>query len=53
MHRPTPDRKRLVVNFGFGPRYGRGYIYRVIGQGTRGRHKGRLHLDPTAASWIS
>lgn len=33
----APDRRRVLFTFGVGPRYGRGLILRVEGQGSDGR----------------
>lgn len=41
------DRKRIAFEFVVGPRYGRGMVYRVIGQGKRGR------LEQEGARWVS
>lgn len=42
------DRKRVVLNYSVGPRYAGGRIYRVSGQGIRGK------LTPAdGPSWIS
>jgi hypothetical protein len=42
------DRKRVLFTYTLGPRYGRGMIFRVVGQGTTGR------LTPCAGpAWIS
>lgn len=42
------DRKRVVFNYSVGPRYAGGRIYRVSGQGTRGK------MTPSdGPSWIS
>lgn len=42
------DRARVLLTYTLGPRYGRGAIFDVVGQGTRGR------LAPGAGeSWVS
>ena len=42
------DRKRIVFNYTLGPRYGRGMVFAVIGQGAKGR------LSPTGGTmWVS
>ena len=42
------DRKRVLINYMLGPRYGRGNTYGVRGQGARGRL-----VDGEGAGWIS
>ena len=49
----SPDRKIIVLEYGFGPLYGRGFVYDVKGQGARGRNKGTLTEKPDAPMWIS
>jgi hypothetical protein len=46
----APDRERVLITYVVGPRYGRGYVLRVEGQGPE---QGRLVPDPEANSWIS
>lgn len=41
------DRRRLVLEYAVGPRYGRGRVFRVAGQGKKGR------LCPVGITWIS
>jgi hypothetical protein len=42
------DRKRVLFTYTLGPRYGRGMIFGVVGQGTKGR------LTPCAGpAWVS
>lgn len=41
------DRKRVLFEYRVGPRYGRGFTYRVVGQGKLGR------LMPDGTMWVS
>jgi hypothetical protein len=43
----TSDRRRVVVTTVFGPRYGRGLVFSVHGQGRRGR------LSLCGAGWVA
>lgn len=43
----TNDRRRVVITSVFGPRYGRGLVFDVHGQGRRGR------LSPCGAGWVA
>lgn len=45
----SPDRKTVVLEYTFGPRYGRGFVYVVESQG----HTGRLREKPDAPMWIA
>lgn len=45
----SEDRKSLVIEFSFGPRYGRGFQYMVRGQGP----SAVLAVDPNGTSWCS
>lgn len=45
------DRKRVHLDFVVGPRYGRGIVYAVVGQGNRGKFKGKL--NPNQLLWLS
>ena len=49
----APDRKRVVITYVVGPRYARGLVLKVEGQGESGNDRGRLIPDPDANSWIS
>jgi hypothetical protein len=49
----TPERTLIVFSYLVGPRYGRGRVYRVIGQGTRGTVKGRLDPAEGYNEWVA
>jgi len=45
----SKNRRHVVLEYIFGPRYGRGYVFDVVGQGK----KGCLQLKPGNAFWVS
>jgi hypothetical protein len=45
----TDDRKRVVWNHWLGRRYGRGKVFRVVGQGSTAT----LEKDPEFGEWVS
>jgi hypothetical protein len=45
----TPTRKYLYWNSFFGPRYGRGKVFRIVGQGATGM----LEKDMQFGEWVS
>jgi hypothetical protein len=45
----TADRKHVLFTYQIGPRFGRGSLYSVEGQG----QSGRLTLERDAAGWVS
>ncbi len=49
----SPDRKTVVLEYWFGPRYGRGFVYDVQGQGTFGKGRGQLTDKPNVPMWVS
>jgi hypothetical protein len=45
----APDRQRLIWTQYLGPRHGRGFVYRVVGQSRRAT----LEIEPGTGGWIS
>ncbi len=45
----SENRRAGVITYVFGPRYGRGFLFDVIGQG----EKGEIRMNPGSTQWIS